>query len=435
MAEEKADRGLSTAGELRRELMQAERSPRELVEQLLEHCRTSEAVEPARPEAARTESGIGAPPWRSYQPIFQRVLADIPRRAGELARLSAAAEDDLHLLLETDAAGRESLLREAPHRFRSPTLVDLLIRHSQCLLASRPEEALDLAQRAHDVSLRLLPPEIGCGWAMTEIARATAHLGNALRVGGDLERAERMLEFALELFDRQGTGDCLLEAEILVLTAQLRSAQQRFFQAESCFNMVCGLCEECEAFDEIGPLLIEKAAVLAAAEETDAAVETAETALLQLDPLIEPCLYLCAQQNLVFYLLAAGRHEEALTALDPVAIGPASRLDRWFETRRQWLAGRALEPTRPFEAAAADDAVLRGCIELGLDPLSAEGPPIADLDFGHRLLKLGQSLEAQPWDEPDFSLTYLTDRPASALTYALFIPQAPGTEPRSLLAN
>ena len=430
MPEEKAGCGLPMARELRRELMHAERSPREIVEQLLEDCRASEVVEPARNEKA-----IGAPPWRSYQPVFQRVLADIPRRARELARSSAAAEDDLHLLLETDAAGRESLLQGAPHRFRSPTLVDLLIRHSQLLLASRPEEALDLAQCAHDVSLRLLQPEIGRGWAMTSIARATAHLGNALRVGGDLERAERMLEFALGLFDRQGTGDCLLEAEIFLLTAQLHSAQRRFIEAESCFSLVRGLCEECEAFEEIGPVLIEEAAVLAAANETDTAVETAETALLHLDPQAEPCLHLCARQNLAYYLLAAGRREEALSALDDGAAGLALRLDRWFETRRQWLTARALEPAQPSEAAAADDAALRGCAELGLDLDHAEGPPISDLEFGFRVLKLGQGLEAQPWDEPRLSLAHPTDRPSSALTCALFIPQPSGTESRSLVAN
>lgn len=430
MAEEKIHGGLSAAGDLRRELMQAERSPREIVEQLLEHCRVSQAVGAERPE-----QHLGAP-LRSYQPVFERVLADIPRRAGELARLSAAAEDDLRLLLERDPAGRETLLREAPHRFRSPTLVDLLIGQSRRLLASRPEEAFDLAQRAHDVALRLLQPEVGRGWAMTAIARATAHLGNALRVLGDPSRAERMLEFALELFDCQGTGDCLIEAEILVLTAQVRTAQQRFLEAEAFFDMVCGLCEECEAFEEIGPVLIEQAAALAAGGKTDAAVETAEAALLQLDPLAEPGLYLCAQQNLAFYLLAGGRPEEAAAALDDDAAGLNLSLDRWYETRRQWLAGRALELGRPREAAAADDAALRGCTELGLHPAGADGgPPISDLAFGREVLKLGQGLEAQPWDEPLLSLADPADRPFTTLTQALFIPQPLGLEVRGAMAN
>ncbi len=422
---------LSTPGELRRELMEAERTPQEIVEQLLKHCQTRPAASsrPGHPDPN------GPLAW-SYRPIFQRVLADIPRRAGELAQLSAAAHDDLRLLVETGPAGRDALFAGAVHRFRSPALVDLLIQQSQRQLASRPEEAFDLAQRAHDVSLRLSQPEIGRGWAMTSIARATAHLGNALRVLGDEPRSERMLEFALELFDRQGTGDLLIEAEILVLTGLLRTAQRRFLEAEAYFNMVCGLCEECEAFEEIGAVLIEKAAALAAAGETVAAVETAEEALLQLDARAEPGLYLCAQQNLVYYLLAGGRPEEAAAALDDETAAAALRLDLWYETRRHWLTAQTARALgHETEAMAAETAALRSCRQLGLDPAGIDGRALSDLDFGRGSLQLGQGLEAQPWDEHRLCLAHAADRPSASLTHALFIPQRFSLGSREAVAN
>lgn len=430
MAEEKSCERPPAPVELRRELMEAERSPREIVERLLEHCQSTQAT------ATRAARSISEAPCSGYRPIFQRVLADIPRRAGELSRLVAAADEDLRLLLETEAPEREAVMAAAADRFRSPALVDLLIQESQSLLASQPEAAFDLAQRAHDVSLRLRQPEIGRGWAMTAIARATAHLGNSLRVLGDQPRAERMLEFALELFDRQGTGDLLIEAEILVLTGLLRAAQNRHREAEFFFNMVCGLCRECEALEVIGPVMVEKAAVLAAAGKAAPAIKTAEEALLQIDRRAEPGLFLCAQQNLAFYLLASARPEDAAQVLGDEAAAPALRLDLWYETRRHWLAGRiAYELGRYNEALAAGDAAFQGCAKLGLDPDGSEGQALSDLDFGYQVLKLGQGLEAQPWNEHRLTLAHTAGRAAATLTHALFVPQRHFLETREALAN
>ena len=62
-------------------------------------------------------------------------------------------------------------------------------------------------------------------------ARAHAHLGNARRVLGELKAADDAFLRSRELLAQSGTGNTLVEAEILSLQGSLRLDQRRLDEA------------------------------------------------------------------------------------------------------------------------------------------------------------------------------------------------------------
>src|SRR5262249_14761208 len=161
---------------------------------------------------------------------------------------------------------------------------DLLIEESRRRVVEDPFEAFGIAQCAHDVALRVSLDELGRSWTMTCIARANAHIGNTLRATGDLKRAEQILTGALALFDEDGNGDPLTEAELLNLFASLRSDQRKFLEAESYLDMAKGLYDQCEEPLLSARILVQKGVVLFDAGEPERAIQAVQAAFPALIP-------------------------------------------------------------------------------------------------------------------------------------------------------
>lgn len=362
------------------ELMGGERTPQELLSRLLELG--TQTFQPARRKAPGP-----APPQAasSYRQAFALVLESLPRRADHLARWKSQAAEDLATLRAAPRAQRGELIERMAARCASPAVVDLLLRQVEALLDEQPGEAFELAQCAQAVALRLSSSGLEKSWALTSVARATAHLGCCLSALGDLHRADRMLEFALELFDGQGNGDVLVEAEILAMTAALRRDERRFLEAEAFFNMATGLYEECEAFDEVAPLLLQKAAVLAAAGELEQAIDTLEGAISHIDQRRQPELYVLALEDQAFYLLAADLATVAGTVLARCRQQVARQADALLAARFHWLLGRvALAEGQTAKADAALKRVAATC-----SPLELSAPPSYADSFARDALHLG----------------------------------------------
>jgi hypothetical protein len=164
--------------------------------------------------------------------------ADVERQeavAGVLRRRYTRALEEKSELLRTPAHRRVAKIRHARRRFRSCLLAEMLVEECVARVHGSPAEAAALAYLAQQV----------LGWAAewppdapplprrvpALRARASAHQANALRVVGDLPKADRI--FADLRLDEAATPiPPLVRAEIDSLEASLRTDQRRLQEAE-----------------------------------------------------------------------------------------------------------------------------------------------------------------------------------------------------------
>lgn len=263
-----------------------------------------------------------------------------PDAGAPQARKKAGEQRDLLEILGLSPERRRLRIRRALRRFKSLGLVGLLVQESRESAPAQPLEALDLAECAYDVAMRLEHSEIGRARAMTALARANAARGNALRATGNLKQADRLLTFALDCFEREGDGDAHVEAEIRTLMASLRCDQRRFTEAEDDLNAVIHLYRVLEDPVRVGRALVQKGVFLAEAANLEGAIQTTCEALSLLDPRRDGKLYLAAEHNLTDCLVEAGDVEEARRRFVANAGLYASFSDPWTQLRRRWLEGK-----------------------------------------------------------------------------------------------
>lgn len=272
--------------------------------------------------------------------VVENVLADIRRRTFLLRKLEVVGRAELRELLTLPPEKRRHRINRAFTRFRNPALVDLLVEESRRRVIADPFAAFELAECAHDVALRLPIQQVGRSWAMTCVARASAHIGNTLRATGDLKRAESVLLAALAMFDDDGNGDPLVEAELLNLLASLRSDQRKFIEAESYLDMAKGIYDACREPLLAARVLVQKGVVLFDAGEPERAIPTVSEALSFLTPTLDQRLYLIARHNLTDYQQEVGRYLDAWRSMEELAPLYDQYADSWTQDRRAWVAGK-----------------------------------------------------------------------------------------------
>lgn len=329
-----------------------------------------------------------APGPPSYGDAVVRGIEGIRDQEESLNRLEQAAARDLPLLMMLRGSARRSRIRRALTRFRSPYLVDRLLEESARQVTADPFEALELAECAYEVALRLSAAECGDSWCMTAIARSNAYQGNALRATGDFKAAEPLLEVASTLFAEHGTGDPLVLAELTALLGTLRKDQQRFTDAETLLDRAIDLYRSCGETVGAARELIAKATLLnSGLGDTEQAIATVREALTVLDPETERRLYLSAHHNLVYYLHDLGRNEEALERLAAAADLYRGFPDPWTQLRLAWLEAKiALGLGRLEEAEDGLEGVRQGFIEQGLGFDAA----LVGLDLALVYLEMGE---------------------------------------------
>jgi tetratricopeptide (TPR) repeat protein len=283
-------------------------------------------------------------------------------------------------------------------------LCRLLLRKSLEATFHRPDLAVQLAFLAVKIAVHL-GDAYHRDWVLDLRALAFAYLGNARRVLGELQSADDAFHEAHSHLRRSGTGNLSIEAEVSQLEASLRQAERRFGAALELLDRVVATytSEDPEVRDLhlAGHALVNKAYTL----EQMGEVEQAIPILREAAPLIveerDPRLVLCLKHNLLWFLPAAGRSQEAAELL-PEVKELANRLGndldlvrlRWADGRVEFGLGRRgpaesafkevqrefLERDMGYDAAlvSLDLAVLyaqEGCIpelkQLALDVLPA----------------------------------------------------------------
>src|ERR1700680_2040607 len=223
-------------------------------------------------------------------------------------------------------------------------LCRLLLRKSLEATFNRPDLAVQLAFLAVKIAVHL-GEAYHRDWVMDLRALAFAYLGNARRVVGELQSAADAFHEAHSYLRRSGSGNPRIEAEILDLEASLRRDERQLGAALELLERVIATytSEDPEIRDLhlAGQALVKKANTL----EQMGDVEQAIAVLRGAAPLVveerDPRLVLCLRHNLVWFLPAAGKSEEAAALLPEVkelAIRLGNDLDL---VRLRWSEGRA----------------------------------------------------------------------------------------------
>jgi len=134
-------------------------------------------------------------------------------------------------LLESHPPARRRMLVRNDRRFQTWGLYDCLVERYHVLLEREPAAAAESAELALAVAQSLAPAIYGEERVRDFEGEALVLLGQARRVGGDLEGAGTALEQAGEVL-RMGTGDLLERAELESARAALLRELGRPEEAE-----------------------------------------------------------------------------------------------------------------------------------------------------------------------------------------------------------
>lgn len=170
-------------------------------------------------------------------------------------------------------------------------------------------------------------------------ARAWGELGNAYRITDDLAAAESALRHALT-FSGQGSGDPLLLARLMDLTASLYTDQRRFEEARRLLDLVHAVYEQEGDKQAAARTLISKGVSANYALDSEAAIGFLSDGLRQIDPAHDPKLVLAAVHGLLWCLVECGRAAEARELLGESYPLYEAHGQHFDQLKRIWLEGR-----------------------------------------------------------------------------------------------
>jgi hypothetical protein len=186
--------------------------------------------------SGRTRGGLLSwrPSARAVGRAIDGVLTGFRSRIQSAAREKAEAPVLLAELLGQRPESREMLARNS-RRFRSLALCGLLLERGHEVSVDAP----GLGERFAVLALTLVDG-LDAGWYTPRVladmrGRCWTVLGNARRIGADVPGAEEAFRQAAASL-RQGTGDPMEKAQLLVYRAFLRQAQQRPDEAAALFR-------------------------------------------------------------------------------------------------------------------------------------------------------------------------------------------------------
>jgi tetratricopeptide (TPR) repeat protein len=220
-------------------------------------------------------------------------------------------------------------------------------------------------------------------------ARAWAELGNAHRVADDFPAAEVALARALELHNL-GTGDPLLLARLMDLTASLYTDQRRFAEAHRLLDCVYAIYSRMDDRQSAARALISKGISTGYAFESEEAIRLLAQGIQQVDAVRDPKLMLAAVHGLLWCLLDAGRVAEVDRLLVQVRDLYAVHGEHFDEVRAQWLEGRVAAGQGREEEAEQVLLHVRDAFMQDKQPYDAA---LASLDLATVWLQQGRTTE------------------------------------------
>ena len=276
--------------------------------------------------------------WFDYGKSFSRAWRETDRRQGSLAAERSAAPELLRELL-AQPVDRQRVLVITSSRYRSWAFCELLLEAAREWGFREPTQALDLAQLGVEVAARLDPAEYGQTRVNDLAARAWGVLGNAQRIHSDFLKAEESFVKAERLL-KQGTGDPLEKAQVLLLKSSLRGGQQRLAEAFRLLDRVVAIARRCDDPQLRGKAFIMRGFLFGVDNDLAAAIASLREGLSGLDPAAEPRLHVAAQHNLILFLSDSGRNDEAMRLLESSRPLYHEVGDRMSLLRLRWLEGK-----------------------------------------------------------------------------------------------
>jgi tetratricopeptide (TPR) repeat protein len=202
-----------------------------------------------------------------------------------------------------------------------------------------PREAVDVVQLALDVA-ELLDTAMAGGPAAASDLRAQGYaaLANARRLASDLEGARTALNEAWR-FNEEGTGDPLEKAQLISFDASWARMMGHFETAEAVLGEALQIYRVAGDTHMQGRTLLQMGSAIGYADPAKG-IAHVRAALELINPAREPRLELCAQHDLVYFLTAAGRPQEALVVLDRALPLYEQFPDSWTQLRLRWVQAR-----------------------------------------------------------------------------------------------
>jgi tetratricopeptide (TPR) repeat protein len=223
--------------------------------------------------------------------------------------------------------------------FQTWGFCQLLLKKSLEAAFEDPARAVNFADLGVKIS-QYLDDAYDPYWVLDLRAKASAYLGNARRVLGELRSAESAFRDAQGFLAESMTGNTQIEAEVLELKAALKRDLRSFTEALNLLDRAHTLHQESGDSHRMGRTLISKAKVLEESGDLQGAIELLPHALDLVDADREPRFIVYGRYNLIWCLTTAGRHEEAARLL-PAVRELFDRIAKPLDlVRLRWTEGR-----------------------------------------------------------------------------------------------
>jgi tetratricopeptide (TPR) repeat protein len=285
----------------------------------------------------------------------------------------------------------EELPLGAEDRVPAPRLIHALLDSSHMARFDNPARMLALARMARKLVQRCDETSAGGAAQLADLrAWAWGQFGNAMRVNGRLQEAERALAVAQE-HAVAGTAAADLQIELLNWQGSLATYQRRFELALTLLHQAEALCHELNQEPLLPTCLVRRAIATVYAGQPEQAISILDRAI----PLIDSAdrrLLMAANHNLIYCYVEAGRLQEAL-ALFPQTKSLGDELqDEVVKYRLYWQEGKILFELGLLEEAEAQFSHARqGFMERDLSYAAA----VVSLDLAAVYVKLGLSAEVR----------------------------------------
>lgn len=306
--------------------------------------------ERSRVERSRTDGsahdaeGSRTPdPWGSTLDRWFAATAAACRREQEQAEARLS-----ELLAEPEARWR--LLARRGREFHTWSLAAGLLDESHARAYERPRQSERLARIALEVAEKLDPGGYGERLILDLQARCWARLGNALRLAGDLDGADRAFDRGQGCLD--GCFDPFERAEFLALLALLRRSQRRFDEALTTLDEAGGLYREIGETGRLVRILAQKGLLWLDRAEPETALPFFRQAEPLLDAEVDPRTALAIRHNLALCHAELGHLPHARRLYQQNQALYRRFTDRWTVLRIRWLKGTLEAGAGRLEAAS-----------------------------------------------------------------------------------
>jgi tetratricopeptide (TPR) repeat protein len=289
------------------------------------------------------------PPRAAYDAAFQRAFA----RAGDDWRRELAEQDagaHAWAALRHLPPGRRATLLLNSRRHQTPGVLEALFQDHREALNRDLGEALDLATLALALADRLDPGWRGPHRLADLRTAALVRAADANRLAGRHRQAAKLLARAART-QPQGTGEPLLEAELLTVAGNLWQALRRCERAARAFGRAEQVYREIGETHLAARSLVARAAAIGHHHPRHG-IRLIRRALAEIDGALDPQLELTAHHNLAWYLNDAGRHREARAEIErSAALYHRDGGNVVATLSRAWLRGRIERALEHFDQA------------------------------------------------------------------------------------